>query len=149
MTNNEIAYAAMCLKSEAIGLPVYYKEDLHVHDKTNLGLMPIPYVQSTWPMVEGSPFVWLVRECGTEIIYLGSTTSDDINDASLINLSTLAYREKNVDKTDRTFLWKGENYLPILVEIPINKARGMLYEASYLFHKKRAQSKETTLAHAS
>lgn len=130
MTRNEEAYAALVKLSEHIGLPEQYKDDLYEHDRRTLGTIRIPEARLTLEATDGTPFVWIVRSTGTDIVYIGRPAAIN-GDLYIINLSVLRYREKYGDSTMRAYWWDGLG--PGLEEIRIDQARGKLFEGHYKF----------------
>ena len=129
MKNNQAAFHAMVLKSMELKQPLYYTDDLHVWDRIVLGLGQIPEAMSTWEVVDGHPFVWIARDSGTELIYIGSPTDSNEGNA-LINLATLSYYERGGGggHDSNHYFW-GDGTGPELIEIELKEARGLLNRA--------------------
>ena len=76
---NESAYEALCEVERTTGYPTHFKDDLFFHDRMTLGGWHPPYQWQGWQVKEGSPFLWVVRECGTHLIGLDDETCEFVN----------------------------------------------------------------------
>lgn len=145
MRDNERAFHAMVLKAMELNQPQHYTDDLHVHDRITLGLIRPPEAPYTWEVPEGCPFAWIVRDCGTELIYIGTPTAFK-DDPSLINLATLSYYEGGGFGRDNNHVFWWDGLGPGLVEIRLDQVRGKLFEAFYHFERKAGGRRVHSLA---
>lgn len=136
-SDNQRAFNAMVLKGMDLGQPKHYVEDLHVHDRITLGLGRIPEPVYSWQVPDGCPFAWIVRDCGTELIYIGSPTADKDESPSIMNLATLSYYETGGFGHDNVTCWWWDGLGPGLVQIRLEQVRGKLFEAFYHYERKQ------------
>jgi hypothetical protein len=135
----------MVWKGMALNQPKHYTDDLHFHDRITLGLGKIPERMSTWEVPEGAPFAWILRDCGTELIYIGTPTNH-VDDPSLVNMATLAYYNKGGFSHDNVTCWWWDGLGPGLGWIKLSDVKGKLYEAFYHYERKAGGRRVHSLA---
>lgn len=146
MNDNERAFHAMVLKGMDLSQPKHYAEDLHTHDRITLGLVRCPEQRYTWEIPDGCPFAWIVRDCGTELIYIGTPTGDKDKIDSMMNIATLAYYEKGGFGHDNVTCWWWDGLGPGLESVRLDQIRGKLFEAFYHFERKAGGRRVHSLA---
>lgn len=128
MTANKAAFHALVQKSLELGQPQHYTDDLHFHDRLALGLFKIPEPRYCFELKEGGQFLWIVRDCGTEIAGLAT-------DGAVWNMHIAAVYAKGIFSHDRCscWWWNGSELLPI----QLDEAQKHLDLAQY--HARRAK----------